>query len=95
LEYQQALRMLEIILAPGSKTGARAWELTEAEHDIEKDDQDDGHTLDKETGLAHPEWTRWHILTTCQEMWCNSTRVRGRGQDNKGPYQIGERSLGP
>lgn len=47
------------------KNGERAYELTEAEHDVEENNQNHGDSLDEETGLAHPEWARWHVLATC------------------------------
>lgn len=57
------------IVSSDTKSDERACELTEAEHDVEENDQNHGDSLDEETGLAHPEWTGWHVFTTCQEMW--------------------------
>lgn len=72
---------------------SRVYELTETEHNVEEDDQSHGDALDEETGLAHPEWARRHVFTTCQKVRCNGTRIRSRGEDDEGPNQISECSV--
>lgn len=67
--------------------------LTEAEHDVEKNDQNDSYSLYEETGLAHPERSRRYVLAACEEMRSNSTRIRSRCEDDERSHQIGKSSF--
>jgi hypothetical protein len=57
--------------------------LTEAEHDVEENNQGDCNALDCEPSLSQREWPARHMLPSSQEIWGDRTGVRCGSEDDE------------
>ena len=67
--------------------------LTEAEHDVEKDDEYHRDAVDKVTDLTHPKRARWNIASSSKHVRQDSKCVRSRAEDDEGSDKISEGRL--
>lgn len=67
--------------------------LTEAEHDVEEDDQYHRNSIDGIARGTHPKWALGNVLATSEQMGSDGQGVGYRCEDDEGAYKVGECSF--